>query len=588
MKKLLAILIASVLLVLGMAVTATAADYVYYENDFSDPGTLSDFTVYRGEWSIADGQLMLTGIGDLGMDQFCHLLFTKDEGIMNLTDYVAEVDLYNIQTSAGLIVRGDVTKANGDTSNSFYGYLGFVSNNGTKVAFGRADGIGGWAGNMNVSGAVTQPGANVRIKVIVEGNKITCVATDLGTDSEIYKYEAQNSEWALGSFGLRAAIMQSGLTNLALVGFDNLKITAIGKVGDWLASGKALKDYDPGVSSELLIPEITEAIEVTVPEVVRVEASALDTSKTEYVFYENDFSDPATIADFTQYRGKWEVKDGALYYSELTTGFEATNNFSFILYSGNHDANLLQNYTVEFDVLNSQTALGVLSHCDLSQANSNSGNTFYGYCSFIGNNGTIGATGYCNWEGTWGGNLKVGEAVLTPGSDYHLKVEHTDGIFHYTITAVGSDEVIWEDTQIDADWPQGSFGVRMRVALDDLVCLDNTRIDNMKVTVYGEEAVLLNAGYHPNAEIVGELNLPSNTTEAPAETTEAPVETTAASAAETASNTPAETTAAPAATTAPTSADVEQGAPVALLIGIGAAVLVIVIIVFAVLKKKKN
>ena len=65
MKKILTIVIASILLVCGMAMTVGAAEYVYYENDFSDPKTLSDFTQYRGEWDIIDGQLMLVGPGDV-------------------------------------------------------------------------------------------------------------------------------------------------------------------------------------------------------------------------------------------------------------------------------------------------------------------------------------------------------------------------------------------------------------------------------------------------------------------------------------------------------------------------------------------
>ena len=32
----------------------------------------------------------------------------------------------------------------------------------------------------------------------------------------------------------------------------------------------------------------------------------------ETVLYENDFSDPATLSDFTQYRHGWEIRDGAL------------------------------------------------------------------------------------------------------------------------------------------------------------------------------------------------------------------------------------------------------------------------------------
>ncbi len=660
MRKLMAIAVATILLVFGMVMTANAAEYVYYENDFSNPDTLADFTQYRGVWGIVDGQLMLTDIGDVPMDQQCFILYTKDAGIDKLTDYILEVDMMNIQTQAGPIVRSNTASVNNElatngtlTTNSFYGYLFFVSFTGEKAAIGRGNGTGGWAGNLKVSGNIMAPGTNIHLKCIVDGESITYIVTDLGTGAELFNHTLENAEWGAGSFGFRSCIMNSGLTNLGMLGYDNLKITATGTVGDWLAAGKTLEEFEPGVSTAPVIPAHTQAIEVTVPEVVKVESSKLDATKTEYVFYQNDFSDPATIADFTQYRGKWEIKNGGLYYAEVTSAFEAASNFSFILYTGNHDANLLKNYTVEADLMNSQTAAGVISHADLAQANSVvGGNGFYGYLSFIGNNGTQGAVGYSNWEGGWAGNLKVGANMETiyAGGNYHLKVVHQDGMFTFTLTAVGSDEVIWEDTESDADWPNGSFGFRMRNALDERVNLNNAYWDNLKVTVHGTEAVLLNAGYHPNAEIVGTLDtpvattatpvvttaapvvttpapvvttaapvvvttaapvettvapvettvVPGETTVAPAETTEAPVETTVAPVETTVApvettvapvettEAPVETTEAPAQTTAPTTAPAEDGAPVGLIVGIIAAVVVIAAIVVVVLKKKKN
>ncbi len=519
MRKFMAIAVATILLVFGMVMTANAAEYVYYENDFSNPDTLADFTQYRGVWGIVDGQLMLTDIGDVAMDQQCFILYTKDAGIDKLTDYILEVDMMNIQTQAGPILRSNTASVNNElatngtlTTNSFYGYLFFVSFTGEKAAIGRGNGLGGWAGNLKVSDAIMAPGTNIHLKCIVEGKNLTYIVTDLGTGAELFNHTMENEEWAAGSFGFRSCIMNSGLTNLGMLGYDNLKVTATGAVGDWLKAGKTLAEFEPGVSVAPIIPAHTEAIEVTVPEVVKVEASKLDASKTEYVFYQNDFSDPATIADFTEYRGNWEIKNGGLYYAEVTTAFEAASNYSFILYSGNHDANLLKTYTVDVDLMNSQSAAGVITHADLSQANSIvGGNGFYGYLSFVATTGNKGAVGYSDWEGKWGGNLKVSEAfeALAPGGNYHLKVVHADGVLTYTITAVGSEEVIWEDVESDADWPNGTFGFRSIHAKDELVNLNNIYFDNLKVTVYGNEAVLLNAGYHPNAEIVGELQAPA-------------------------------------------------------------------------------
>lgn len=604
MKKLYIALFTVLVLLFVATASVSAAEYVYYENDFSDPATLSDFTQYRGEWSIVDGQLMLTGLGELGMDEQAFFLFTKDPAVMNLTDYILEVDLMNIQTQAGPLFRCDITKADGSTNNSFYGYQAFLSFTGTKGALGRGNLVGDWAGNLKVSPDVTAPGANLHLKVTAEGKTIHYVMTDIESEEIVWDVTIENEEWALGSFGLRGVVMNNGLTNLGMLGVDNFKVTAIGEVGDHLAAGKALADYKPNVASAAIMPKVTRPLEIVKPKVVEVAASSLDDTKTEYVFYENDFSNPATLSDFTQYRGDWVIKDGMLYYSALTEGFDAAGNFSFILYSANHDANLLRNYTVEMDVYNSQSACGLISHADLSQASSDNANAFYGYTGFISNDGTKGATGYSNVSGAYGGNLSVSGQILTPGSNYHLKAEHMDGVFTFTVTAVGSDEVLWSYVGSDADWTKGSFGIRSVSSKDLLINLNAVGFDNLKVTVYGEEAVLLNAGYHPNAKVVGELAI---ATEAPAETTAAPAETADAvvtgeavvtedAVTETSADV-AETTAAPAETeeTAETTAATqganapaeEKGVNVVLIVGIAVAVLAVIAVVVVVLKKKK-
>ena len=153
MKKVYIVLATVLALLLATAFSVGAAEYVYYENDFSDSAALADFTQYRGEWSIVDGQLMLTGLGEIGMDEQAFLLFTKDESVMNLTDYILEVDMMNIQTQGGPLFRCDITKADGSVNNSFYGYQAFLSFTGTKGALGRSNLLGDWAGNLKVSPA---------------------------------------------------------------------------------------------------------------------------------------------------------------------------------------------------------------------------------------------------------------------------------------------------------------------------------------------------------------------------------------------------------------------------------------------------
>ncbi len=560
---------------LSLASFVGAAEYVYYENDFSDPATLSDFTQYRGEWSIVDGQLTLTGLGEIGMDEQAFMLFTKDAAVINLTDYILEVDMKNIQTQAGPLFRCDIAKVMADKDCGFMGYQAFLSFTGTKGALGLGNMAGAWGGNLKVSSDITAPGANLHLKVIAEGKNITYIMTDIDAATEIWNVTIENEDWAMGSFGFRAVVMNNGSTNLGMLGFDNLKITAIGEVGDHLAAGKSLADYVPKVTSAAEMPLITDPMEITDPEVVEVSAADLDMTKTEYVFYENDFSDPATLSDFTQYRGAWTIHDGAMYYSALTPGFRDSGNFSWVLYSANTDANMLRNYTVDLDIMNSQTSCGILSHADLTQAWSDNASSFFGYTAFISQDGMKGAVGYGNSAGGYGGNLSVSEKLLTPGMNYHIRVVHNDGRYTATITEVGKEDVIWSYEGLDAEWPMGTFGIRSISTKDVLNNLETVGFDNLKVTVYGDEAVLLHAGYHPNAKII-DPNAPSETTaapaktEAPAETTEMPAETTA----------PVETTATP--------APAEEGsAPVGIIVGIVAAVVVLAVIVAIVLKKKK-
>ena len=617
MKKILLATLAALVLMLSLIFGAAAADYVYYENDFSDPATLSDFTQYRGEWSVVDGQLMLTGVGGLAMDAQAFLLYTKDEGAINLTDYIIDVDMLNIQSQAGPLFRCDITKANNEGNNSFYGYQSFISFTGEKGAIGRGNLLGDWAGNLKVGENVMSPGQNIHLHVVASGETIDYTITDKDSGAQLWTTSITNNEWAYGSFGFRACIMHDGLMNLGMLGFDNLKITATGKCGDHLAAGKALKDFKPGVESAAILPKITPAIKVNTPKVEKVDASKLDMTKTSYVFYENTFSDAKSISDFTQYRGDWAIKDGRLYYTALTEGFNASGNFSFILYSANHDANLLTDYTVEMDVYNSQSAAGLISHADLSRACSDNANAFYGYTTFISNNGLKCAIGSSNEDGGYAGNITVSDDILTVGHNYHLVAEHKDGMITYTVTDIDSKQEMFTFSAAATNWEAGSFGLRSVSTKDVLTNLNTVGFDNLKVTVYGEQAVLLSAGYHPNAEIVGG-GLPEETaaetaevvietvfeTDAngdvlvdekgdpivvtvevveTAEATEAAAEVTADAAEET--KAPAESAAK--GETAPTTA--EGGVNVGLIIGIAAAALVaIAAVVVVILKKKKK
>ena len=113
-----------------MAIGVFAAETVIYENDFSNPVTISDFVQYRMEWEIKDGGLYLTkdfidGTSGASLDtSFSHIIYQSNQ---KLTDYIIEVDYMNIQTAGGIIFRADEDKVDSQDS-GFQGYVAFIAN----------------------------------------------------------------------------------------------------------------------------------------------------------------------------------------------------------------------------------------------------------------------------------------------------------------------------------------------------------------------------------------------------------------------------------------------------------------------------
>lgn len=226
-------LVLSVLIVSSMLVIAASAEVVYYENDFSDPATLSHFTQYRGIWEIKDGALYYEaekdGYPDLGsptMHSF--ILFTGDPDAVNLEDYTIDVDMLDIQTQGGVIFRADSTQAREDDVNAFFGYLAFVSFTGEKPALGRSSETGSWKGNIWVGDSVMTPGMNIHIRIETKGLDSTYTVTNLANGSVLATYtDYANIEWINGTFGFRlvASYNNKTLVNLNKTHFDNLKVT---------------------------------------------------------------------------------------------------------------------------------------------------------------------------------------------------------------------------------------------------------------------------------------------------------------------------------------------------------------------------
>lgn len=524
MKKLFALLMAAMLMIFCMAIFANAAEYVYYENDFSDASSISDFTQYRGEWAIENGVLKLKGAGNVGIEDQVFILYTADDAIMNLTDYILEVDI-TPNALAGLLARCDTALAYAESATGYCGYqatLDFTttaSNGSTKESFslGSANTAGGWVGSLGAASIPSSRNYLHHFKMTVEGPALTVLVTD-EYGQELWNYTAINDEWAMGTFGFTAigADMSAAMVNIGMLQFDNLKVTAIGEVGDYLANGGTLADYKPTVVSNPV-------------KVDKVNEDEVDFTKDTFVLYENDFSDAESINDFTQARGTWVVQDGGLCLEATEEG----KVFSFIAYTADETGyiGLVSDYTVEADLFGVQAAAGVLSYVDTELFSGDSDNTFYGYLSFASNDATKAAIGASDITGTYA-NIKVSGGILTPGNNYHIVVKHLDGDVSFSFTDIDSGEQVYEYTTTADKWNTGSFGFRMRAnnggnvnalinPADGSANTAPAYFDNVKVTVIGVEAALINAGFAPNSEIVYNIvdDKPAGNHDEPGETT---------------------------------------------------------------------
>ncbi|MBQ2733005.1 MAG: metallophosphoesterase [Clostridia bacterium] len=240
MKRLIAVFILLSMLVPCFSVRAE--DTVIYENDFSDPSTISDFSQYRHAWEIKNGALHCTSkvLDKSVTDSFSHILYNAKTP---LTDYVAEVDYMNARTTGGIVFRADAARAS-HIKNGFFGYIAFGASTGDKGAFGHADDNGAWGGNINVGGVAYSPGDNIHIKVIVKGNYVNIQMTNIATGKVVYTYtysigsNEAHTAWNSGTVGFRLSGTQGY--------FDNFKISSA--EGIEVPSDVPAEDYGTGIS----------------------------------------------------------------------------------------------------------------------------------------------------------------------------------------------------------------------------------------------------------------------------------------------------------------------------------------------------
>ncbi|MBE6641072.1 MAG: hypothetical protein E7619_05745 [Ruminococcaceae bacterium] len=210
-------------------------------------------------------------------------------------------------------------------------------------------------------------------------------------------------------------------------------------------------------------------------------------ANSEYVVYSNDFSDPATIADFVQQRGEWAIKDGKLWLVG-DSGLSAGSFCHMIL---NNDSQWI-NYRVELDVENFQTSTGVLGHVDKSLADGSTNDSHAGYIFYLSNDAKQAAIGRSNPSDhtKYAGNLGAATRPIgtAPGSSVRLSVTFYNGELTYAIYDLASGNEIYTYTDVAADWMSGTVGVRTRISYQEFNSIDTVAFDNLKVTLLGEEA----------------------------------------------------------------------------------------------------
>ena len=472
MKKILLGILAFALLAALTAIGAFAAETVIYENDFSDPATLSDFKQYRTEWEIKDGGLFLTDKGTVAdfdpKTNFSHIIYQGDA----LTDYIVEVDYMNIQTAGGIIFNADKDAA-GNTVNGFYGYLAFISNDATKGALGCADEKGSWKGNIQVGdGGNCSMSSDVHIKVVVKGGYIHETIVNLANNKTVFDFtykigtNANDVKWVEGTVGLR---MRSEFANNFAVSannayFDNFKLTT---------------------ANEATIDSGSAGTGTTATTTTTSTAKAIDTSKLTAVYTQN-FDGADALKDFTPYLGNWAVKDGKLYLTGVSAG-----SFSFLLFDGDENLTKLTDYVLDCDMYNTQTSAGPIVRSELDKVVGSSANGFAGYLGFVASDGKKFAVGTSKNDGDWDGNLNVGAAgTLTAGSNVHLQFAVKGDLIQLVATDLESGKELYSwsgKAGSRTAHSAGSFGFRManESKANGLMNINTTAFDNLVISTYG-------------------------------------------------------------------------------------------------------
>lgn len=196
-----------------------------YRNTFDDAASLGDFTQYSGAWGVENGKAYVLPNQTAANAYFVYT--GSNDALKNLTDYVVEVDIYNLRQAEGLVARCDLTKCN----TAIQGYMGINANfdtAGTK-AFNRVTKTedGKSSASLGTSSVICKPGMDVHLTLIMKGTTVQYLVTDIATGKVLCNLTAETNYAPGGSFGLMAYTkVVNGLDN-SDSRFDNLVVKTL-------------------------------------------------------------------------------------------------------------------------------------------------------------------------------------------------------------------------------------------------------------------------------------------------------------------------------------------------------------------------
>lgn len=446
------------LMIAALVVTAFSAETVIYQNDFSDASTLSDFKEYRSEWEIRDGALYMTdtAIGTAASEHFSHLVY---QGTNDLSNYIIDVDMKNVQASAGVLFNVQRDSV-GSGTNAFYGYTCNISKAADIIAFGSANSSGGWKGNIYAPLATgdVNPGINVHFTVIVKNGYIGINAYNIDTKQTLCSYSYQkgtssnDQNWGAGTFGFRVLKnVGSSRVNANNMQIDNLVVTT--------------------------------ANETSVSDVVnRTQHSIVEKKiNTDHLIpvYTNTFDSSASISDFEQYYGVWEVKDGRLYLKSQTSGAKR----ALLMFNGDDAVTSLTDYVVDVDLYTSEPYGGIIARADTDKiSGTGNGNDFFGYMGFIDVTAEKAAVATSTADGSGIGLFTRSKNVTSLYTNLHLQIAVKGSVATYNVYDLDRNRIMWSSTNANPDLADGSFGLCMYSPSGR----STAYFDNLVLSVYDE------------------------------------------------------------------------------------------------------